>query len=70
MSAGTEASPGTVRIDAGAIRDFTRRAGTSSGIADQDLDLFVDGVVGADLRGIDSHGVFRVPFYCAWTAQR
>jgi len=58
-----ESTAGTVRVDAAEVRAYTRRCAVWAGVEGTDLDLFVEGVVGADLRGIDSHGVFRVPFY-------
>ena len=45
------------------LRDFVQRAGASAGIAGRDLDLFVNGVIESDLRGIDTHGIMRVPPY-------
>jgi LDH2 family malate/lactate/ureidoglycolate dehydrogenase len=46
------------------VRGFIERAGAASGLREENLRRFVDGVLLADMRGIDSHGVYRVPFYC------
>lgn len=46
------------------VDGFIRRAGAAAGVTGEDLDLFVGGLLRSDLRGIDSHGVYRVPFYC------
>lgn len=51
------------RFPVGAVSAFIERAGAAVGLADGDLELFVRGVLDADLRGIDSHGIFRVPLY-------
>lgn len=50
-------------VPVAALRTFTYAAGAAGGLSGSDLDLFVDGVVEADLRDLASHGVFRLPFY-------
>lgn len=61
----TAVDPATAprRVRADALRTWVDRAGRWAGVDNDDLPLFTEGVVAADLRGIDSHGVFRVPFY-------
>jgi len=62
---GSATPVGTARRFApAAVESFIRRAGAAAGVAGRDLEWFVDGLLLADLRGIDSHGVYRVPFYC------
>lgn len=51
-------------VTAEQLSAFIRRAGQHAGLTGESLDLFVGALVETDLRGIDSHGVFRVPFYC------
>jgi LDH2 family malate/lactate/ureidoglycolate dehydrogenase len=63
-SARSGAPAETARFAPAAVEAFIRRAGAAAGIPGDDLDLFVDGLLLSDLRGIDSHGVYRVPFYC------
>jgi LDH2 family malate/lactate/ureidoglycolate dehydrogenase len=45
------------------LRKFILSSGEVAGLRGADLELFVDGIVEADLRDLASHGVFRVPFY-------
>jgi LDH2 family malate/lactate/ureidoglycolate dehydrogenase len=52
------------RFSAASVEAFIRRSGSAAGLVGGDLDLFTQGLVLSDLRGIDSHGVYRVPFYC------
>lgn len=53
-----------VYVAPAAVAAFIRRAGAAAGVTGDALDLFVGGLLRSDLRGIDSHGVYRVPFYC------
>lgn len=59
-----ETSADTAVVSAEALAAFVDRAGRRVGLEGDDLGLFVDAITETDLRGIDSHGVFRVPFYC------
>ena len=50
-------------VAVGDARAFVDRAARFTGMPDEDVALFVDGLVEADLRGHWSHGVVRVPPY-------
>ena len=60
--AGGDRSAGAV-IAAEDLRDFVRRAARHAGLESSTVDLFTSALVEADLRGIDTHGVVRVPAY-------
>jgi LDH2 family malate/lactate/ureidoglycolate dehydrogenase len=62
MAAGSAAET-RATVSADDLRGFTIKAGRLAGLEGQDLERFADGVVEADLRGLPSHGVFRIPFY-------
>jgi len=49
----------TVRMDAGALRDFMQRVFVGLGVPPADADVCADVLAEADKRGIDSHGVNR-----------
>jgi L-2-hydroxycarboxylate dehydrogenase (NAD+) len=55
---------GTTVFAVGDVRAFIERAGAVAGLRGDDLDRFATALVETDLRGVDSHGVYRVPFYC------
>lgn len=50
-------------VSADSLRFFVNRCATEVGLNPEDSDRFVYGVVEADLRGIASHGVSRLPTY-------
>ncbi len=50
-------------ISAGALKTFVHRCGTVAGLSPEDASRLVDGVVEADLRGVASHGISRLPTY-------
>jgi LDH2 family malate/lactate/ureidoglycolate dehydrogenase len=50
-------------VDVDAVRAFVARAAEHAGLPAQDVPLFVESLVEADLRGIDTHGIVRVPAY-------
>ena len=50
-------------ISAGALKTFVHRCGIAAGLSPEDASRLVDGVVEADLRGVASHGVSRLPTY-------
>jgi LDH2 family malate/lactate/ureidoglycolate dehydrogenase len=52
------------RFSPAAVESFIRRSGAAVGVTGTDLDLLVKALLLTDLRGIDSHGVFRLPYYC------
>jgi LDH2 family malate/lactate/ureidoglycolate dehydrogenase len=45
------------------LRAFVAEAARYGGVAEDDLPLFADSLVDAELRGIESHGVARLPAY-------
>jgi LDH2 family malate/lactate/ureidoglycolate dehydrogenase len=51
------------RIDAGALRALVTTIFQACGMRDEDAALLSDSLVEADLRGVHSHGVFRVGDY-------
>jgi LDH2 family malate/lactate/ureidoglycolate dehydrogenase len=69
MSGGTSTAgamsgdPSTVLIDADALVAFCRDLFATAGMADADASLAALQLVTADLRGVESHGVVRVPIY-------
>jgi LDH2 family malate/lactate/ureidoglycolate dehydrogenase len=54
----------TACITPDALRDFARRMFRHYGLPEADAACVADGLVEANLRGIDSHGVSRIPMYC------
>jgi LDH2 family malate/lactate/ureidoglycolate dehydrogenase len=61
-AAGSDRSAGAV-VAADDLRDFVRRAAGHAGLEASTVDLFTAALVEADLRGVDTHGVVRVPAY-------
>jgi len=45
------------------IRNFCRNIFKKSGLSSEDAFIAADSLVFANLRGIDSHGIIRIPFY-------
>jgi len=62
-SAGQPAAATPARIDAEELGSFVGDAARWGGVAEADLPLFVDALLDAELRGIESHGVARLPAY-------
>lgn len=52
-----------LRVSAADLRYWTRAVFESVGLPEPDAAVVTDALVSADLRGIDSHGVMRVPIY-------
>lgn len=52
-------------IDWKDLKDFTKKIFKTLGMSDSYADLEADMLVWANLHGIDSHGVLRVPWYAA-----
>ena len=50
-------------IDWKDLKDFTKKIFKTLGMSDSYADLEADMLVWANLHGIDSHGVLRVPWY-------
>jgi len=45
------------------LREFTRSAFTKVGVKEAHAEIVADHLVQANLRGVDSHGVARIPYY-------
>ena len=52
-----------VRIAAGPLQDFTQKVFEKAGLPPQDAAVEAEVLVWANLRGVDSHGVLRIPWY-------
>src|SRR3979490_2852044 len=52
------------RVSAGGLKAYIGRAFTAVGIPPGDATVLGDLITEADLRGSDTHGVFRMPQYC------
>src|SRR5258706_9683545 len=51
------------RIDVEAVRRYVADAGERGGVGGSQLDMFVASFVEADLRGVETHGIARIPAY-------
>lgn len=65
MGADSEEKADAVRIGADPLRDFCQAIFEGVGVPREDARLFADTLVAAELRGVESHGVMRVPHYVA-----
>jgi len=54
----------TARVSAAALKAYIARAFVAAGLPDGDAAVLGDLITEADLRGSDTHGVFRMPAYC------
>lgn len=54
---------GLVYIPQGTAVEFTQRILTANGVSSEDAATVADNLVSADLRGVDSHGINRLPSY-------
>jgi LDH2 family malate/lactate/ureidoglycolate dehydrogenase len=52
-----------VRVEPGRLKAFSADVGRRSGFSADDAELFAHALVAADLRGIPTHGTFRLPAY-------
>lgn len=53
----------STRVEAGALRDFAAAILQAAGTSDADARVWAETLVWANLRGVDSHGVLRIPRY-------
>lgn len=53
----------TPRVSAAVLTDFATRAFVAGGLPPQDAAIAAELLVEADLRGVDTHGVVRLPLY-------
>ncbi|WP_206030277.1 Ldh family oxidoreductase [Roseomonas sp. AR75] len=56
------------RIAAAALQDLAREILAAAGTPRDDAALWAETLVWANLRGVDSHGVLRIPRYLEWIA--
>ena len=63
MSEPPRAAPPAVIVTADALRRFTRDVFVRAGMRETDAAVVADVLVWADLRGVDTHGVSRIPMY-------
>jgi LDH2 family malate/lactate/ureidoglycolate dehydrogenase len=54
---------GEVRVSAEALQAFTQQVFVRAGVPEQDAAIEAEVLVWANLRGVDSHGVLRIPWY-------
>ncbi|HYB21996.1 MAG TPA: Ldh family oxidoreductase, partial [Thermodesulfobacteriota bacterium] len=45
------------------LRNFCMRAYTKAGVPQEEAEIVADLLVRADLRGVETHGVTRLPIY-------
>ena len=57
------ASPPAQRFSADDLRAFTAAIFRTSGVADKDARVVAHGLVDSNLRGVDTHGITRIPIY-------
>lgn len=56
-------NPPEIRIDADTLQAFTTQVFTQAGLPPADAAVEAEVLVWANLRGVDSHGVLRIPWY-------
>ena len=63
MSAQGAVEAARVYVEAGAAAAFARRLLVAHGVPEHDAAIVAACLVGADLRGVDTHGLCRLPGY-------
>ena len=63
MSEPPRAAPPAATVTADALRRFTRNVFVRAGMREVDAAVVAEVLVWADLRGVDTHGVSRIPMY-------
>jgi LDH2 family malate/lactate/ureidoglycolate dehydrogenase len=61
---------GPTRLNVDSIRRYVREAGERAGVPGSQLEMFVASFVEADLRGVETHGIARIPAYIRAFLQR
>jgi LDH2 family malate/lactate/ureidoglycolate dehydrogenase len=56
-------SSGLVRIEPSEVFDLAKRIFVKAGVAEEDAKIVADSLIEADLRGMNSHGIIRLPVY-------
>lgn len=59
-------SKGDVRVDTAALKRFSCALFERVGVSPEDAATVADVVLWANLRGVDSHGMLRIPAYIRW----
>lgn len=54
----------TLFIPVEVLRDFSIRSFRASGLSQEHAGWISDTLIQSELRGIGSHGIVRLPFYC------
>jgi ureidoglycolate dehydrogenase (NAD+) len=52
-----------IRIDWKSLQEFTKAVFTQVGLPPEDAGIVAEVLVWANLRGVDSHGILRIPWY-------
>ena len=55
-----------VRVGWEGLKEFTKEVFVRVGLPPEDAEIEADVLIWASLRGVDSHGVFRIPIYLEW----
>ena len=55
-----------VRIPSSELKQFTIEVLSAAGIPRDDAETEAEVLIWANLRGIDSHGILRIPLYLRW----
>jgi LDH2 family malate/lactate/ureidoglycolate dehydrogenase len=53
----------TVRVDWETLKEFTKEVFVRADMSPKDAEIQAEALVWANLRGVDSHGVLRIPYY-------
>ncbi len=66
MNDASAAAAGKTTLSAKALTDFTGRALSACGLPDADAQAVAAAMIEADLTGVDTHGIARLPQYVPW----
>jgi len=61
LSGGETASGSMVYVAPDAAKAFARRLLIANGLSDEDAEVVADCLVRTELRGVDTHGLMRLP---------
>jgi LDH2 family malate/lactate/ureidoglycolate dehydrogenase len=62
---GTESEPEVYRVEASSARKFVNGVLVGNGVPEENAAIISNCLVQADLRGVDTHGINRIPSYVA-----
>ena len=57
-----------IRVGSEGLREFTKEVFVRVGLPPEDAEIEAEVLIWANLRGVDSHGVLRIPLYVEWVA--